>query len=187
MNGFQVLKWVKYYALDITFLPNFERRKTSFTYQFLFPFRCPSAHLILRRFRSRPIVFDLVKIFHKLFFYLLDLNYGILETKFLFSENYLHSKIFCLMLHQKETLICWLKKFVLSCIIIYGELHPKMVKNSDKSTKIWCSLGRIFIASKSMLLFGVTSGKFFVQCKPFWRTNVRIYLVWLFTFLYKKI
>ena len=64
------------------------------------------------------------------------------------------------MLHQKEALICWLRKFVLSCTIINGELHQKRVKISNKSTKIWCSTGLIFVASKSVL-FGATQGKIF--------------------------
>ena len=67
-----------------------------------------------------------------------------------------HSKNFCPMLHQKEALICWLQKFILNCTIIHGELHQEMVKSSDKSTEIWCSLGRLFVASKSVLLFGAT-------------------------------
>ena len=70
--------------------------------------------------------------------------------------SYIHSKKICPMLHQKGALICWLQKFVLSCTTINGELHQKMVKSSDKSTKIWCSLRRIFVASKSVLLFGAT-------------------------------
>ena len=48
-----------------------------------------------------------------------------------------HSKKICLMLHQKEAVICWLQKLVLSCTIIDGKLHQKMVKCSDKSTKVW--------------------------------------------------
>ena len=57
------------------------------------------------------------------------------------------------MLHQNEALICWLQKIVLSCTVINGELHQKMVKSSDKSTKIWCNTGRIFVTSKSVLFF----------------------------------
>ena len=48
-----------------------------------------------------------------------------------------HSKKLCPMLHQKEALICWLQKFVLSCTIMNGKLHQKMAKSSNKSTKIW--------------------------------------------------
>ena len=73
-----------------------------------------------------------------------------------FRSQFVHSKNICPMMHQKEALICWLQIFVLSCTIIIGELRQKMVKSSDKSTKIWCSLGRIFVASKSVLLFGAT-------------------------------
>ena len=47
------------------------------------------------------------------------------------------SKTFCSVFHQKEALIFWLLNFVLSCTIIIGELHQKMVSSSNKSTKIW--------------------------------------------------
>ena len=70
------------------------------------------------------------------------------------------------MLHQKEALICWLLKFVLSCTIINNQLHLKMVKSSSKSTKIWSSLGRISVASKSVLLFGATQDKIFQSVFP---------------------
>ena len=65
------------------------------------------------------------------------------------------------MFHQNEALICWLQKFVLSCTTINGELHPKMVKKSNKITKIWSNSGRIFVDSKLVLLFGLTQGKIF--------------------------
>ena len=77
------------------------------------------------------------------------------------SSLRIHSKKFCAMLHKKEALVCWLKKFVLSCIIINGEFHHKMVKCSDKSTEIWCNLRQMFIDSKSVLLFGATWDKIF--------------------------
>ena len=69
-----------------------------------------------------------------------------------------HSKHFCTMLYHKEALNCQLQKFLQSCAIINGDLHQKRVKISDKSTKIWCSFGRIFAASKSVNLFGATQG-----------------------------
>ena len=71
------------------------------------------------------------------------------------------------MLHQKEALICWLLKFVLSCTIINGELHQKMIKSSDKSIKIWCNLKRIFVANKSVLLFWCNTGQNFLECRRF--------------------
>ena len=48
----------------------------------------------------------------------------------------IHSIKFRLMLHQ-ESLIFWLLKFVLRCTIMNDELHQKMVKNLNKSTKMW--------------------------------------------------
>ena len=75
------------------------------------------------------------------------------------SSSRIHFNKFCPMLHQKEAMISWLQKFVRSCAVIDGD--QKMVKCSDKSTKIWCDLGRIFVASKSVLLFGVTQEKIF--------------------------
>ena len=75
--------------------------------------------------------------------------------------HWVHSKKLCPMLHQKEALICWLQGFVVSCTISNGELHQKMVKCFDKSTKIWCSLGQLFVASKSVLLFGATWDEIF--------------------------
>ena len=81
------------------------------------------------------------------------------EKKSILTFHAVHSKKFCPMSHQKEALICWLQKFVRNCTIIDDELHQKMVKSSDKSTKIWCSLGQIFVASKSVLIFGATWNK----------------------------
>ena len=70
----------------------------------------------------------------------------------------LHSKKFCPMLHQIEALICSTKiRSKLHHELHHDdELHLKMVKSSDESTKIWYSLGRISVASKSVFLFGAT-------------------------------
>ena len=65
-----------------------------------------------------------------------------IESMIFFSSSFY--KKFCPILHHKEALICWLQKFFLSCTIINGELHQKMLKSSDKNTKMWCSLRRIF-------------------------------------------
>ena len=74
----------------------------------------------------------------------------------------LHSKKFYSMLHQKEALVCWLQKFVLSCTIFwffYMELFAILgcnsplimmqLKTNFRSQKInasvWCNIGQKFI------------------------------------------
>ena len=79
------------------------------------------------------------------------------------------------MLHQKEALICWLQKFVLSCTLINGELHQKMVKSSDKNTEIWCNIGRIFVICKPVLLFSATQ----VRAQVYLFVFIRIYIMTL--------
>ena len=68
-----------------------------------------------------------------------------------------HSKKFLSYFAGKRSTDLLSTKIRSSYTIMDGELHQKMVKSSNKSTKVWCSLGRIIVASKAVLLFGATN------------------------------
>ena len=83
-----------------------------------------------------------VKLQHAFYFY------------FLFSLALLHSKKFWALSHQKEALICWLQKFVLCCTIFWCFYWIFLPFSGVTYHYLWCSIGRIFVASNSVLLFG---------------------------------
>ena len=57
------------------------------------------------------------------------------------------------------------------------ELHQKMVKRFDKSTKIWCSLGRIFCSQQISASFWCNIGQ------NFFRGNILLNFVILIEFI----
>ena len=86
------------------------------------------------------------------------------------------------MLHQKEALICWLQNFVLSCTIFWCFYRNILLFFGVTHHSLWCSLGRIIIACKSVLLLDdivqnflacrLSIFSFFASFnRPTWNTN----------------
>ena len=66
-------------------------------------------------------------------------HFNFISSFFLLKYSWILStlkKRFRPMLHQKEALICWILKFILSCTIMNGKLHQKLITSSNKITKL---------------------------------------------------